>query len=68
MQKSLFFVKLSVTQNFLRENFAERGLSEPPGTQLSEYLYERRVQKYFDRVLVAQSQLRATKHNLFAKI
>ena len=36
-EKQKLFVN-SITENFQRENFSGRGLSEPPRTQLSEYL------------------------------
>ena len=53
-----FFVKRSLTENFRHEIFLGRVPMELPGTQLSEYLYERGVQQIFDCVLVAQSRLR----------
>ena len=37
-------------------------------TKLSEYVYERGVKQKFDSVLVAGSQVRATKSDLLAKI
>ena len=50
-----FLVNHSVAKIFQRENFWGQGPSEPPRTQVSEYLYERGV--LFDRVLVARSHI-----------
>ena len=57
-KKTHFFVKRSLTENFRHGIFLGRVPMELPGTQLSEYLYERGVQQIFDCVLVAQSRLR----------
>ena len=64
-EKENFFVKHSVTEIFQREHFSGRGLSEPPGTQLS---YEWVAKTFFDCVLFAPSQLRATKCDPLAKL
>ena len=42
-EKRNFFVNPSVTENFQREHFSGRVLSEIPQTQVSEYLYKRGV-------------------------
>ena len=62
----IFFVNRSATRNFQRENFSGWGLSQPPRTQLSEYLYERGVE-FFDSVLPAQSWEMLVERELPAK-
>ena len=58
-EKRNFFVNPS--ENFQCEHFSGRVLSEIPQTQVSQYLYKRGVQIFFDRILVAWSWLRAAK-------
>ena len=52
-EKWNFFVKRSVPENFLRENFSGQVPTESLCTQDSENVYERWVQQIFDPVLVA---------------
>ena len=53
-EKWKFFVNRSVPENFQWENFLGQVPTESLCTQDSEYLYERGVQNFFDRVFPAR--------------